>query len=225
MLNRSRSFSALKPEEGEWATLEALRAELKRHNRQVLGLSAINVLVVGGLWLASYAGLYWLSVFSSSAAHGLEARPPESFGALFTYGAAALVILTAVVDHFFPNHGLRDHKSAMEIGWEFLLMIPRMTLSVTASLSAWLRLNEAELEMAAALLERLQGDRRVALSRLGQDIADRADRRKVMESLYLLGLIELRRKEDGLWLWITRAGESGGFAPEPKDVPVRPEGF
>lgn len=193
------------PPAQETPTIRALRARFAQHNRQVLLLAGLTLFAAAALWVIAYAVVSWLALLFVSAVRGIEARPPETLPALFIYAAATLVLVSWWARRFSIDDTPRDEKSGLEIATEFLLAIPRMTLAIWGNLSAWQRLSDPEIEQAAAVIERLSAEGRVAWHSLGLDIPSRAARQKILLALQLAQLIHVRRIEGNLWIYLSRS--------------------
>ncbi len=197
-------------------TAAALRDHFARHNRRVAVLVALTLFLATGLWFISYAIVYWLTLLFLSAAHGLEARPPDTFPVLFIYSAALLIIVSWIARAIFPNDTARDDKSLFEIAADFLLAVPRATLAIWGNLSAWQRLTDDELELAAGLVKLLRDEPRLPLQSLPVELPDRASRRKILLALQLSQVIKIRRTNSVTWLSLTRAVLEGRALAERK---------
>ncbi len=186
-------------------TAAALREHLARHNRRVAFFVALTLFVAAGLWFVSYAIVYWITLLFISAVRGLDAHPPDTFPALFIYSAALLVLVSWIARALYPDEIPRDEKSAAELAADLLLAVPRATLAIWGNLSAWQRLTEHELELAAWLIERLRDEERLPLPSLPVEIPDRTARRNIVFALQLCQVIKMRRTGGIIWLSLTRA--------------------
>jgi hypothetical protein len=182
------------------ATLEALRARLERHNRRAVALAALTFVVSATLWLLAYLFLYWLTLLALTAVRGIEARPPKNSAAYFFYGAMLLTVLAYWMRRRSPDEMPRDEKSYSEHVSDIILSLPRATLAIWGNLSARQRLSRDELEVAAHLLERMQNEGPLPLHRVPLEIPEPEVRRKVLLTLKLLGLVEVSRRKETLWL-------------------------
>ena len=184
-----------------------LRRRFAEHNRLVLLIALLTLLVTAGLWYLLFAVLYWLAFLFASVAHGMDARPPDALPALFIYSAGSLVLLTWLARRRFENEMPKDEKAPWEIAAEFLLAVPRATLAVWGNLSAYQRLDARELALAADLVERLASERRVPVHQVPLDIPDPQDRMKILLALQLIEVIQVTHSEQTAWLSMRSGGE------------------
>jgi hypothetical protein len=180
-----------------------LRRRFHRHNWQVLGLSALSLAVAMALWGLLFLVAYWLLLLLLSSVIGGSARVPRGFGYGFIAVSASLVLVAWVDRKMFPDRRPPDNKSATEIFGDFLLAIPRLTLTVPGTLSAWLRLSAADLAQAAQLLIRIVQERKMPLHAAPAEIPDDRVRERVIFALLMLKILELRRVENVTWLYLT----------------------
>ena len=191
--------------------IEWLRRRFAEHNRLVVLLAVLTLLVTAGIWYLLFALLYWLAFLFASVVHGMDARPPDALPALFIYSAGLLLLLTWLARRRLDNERPKDEKTPWEIAMEFLIAVPRATLAVWGNLSAWQRLDERELGLAAELLAWLIEEGRVPLHRVPLEIPEPRDRMRILLALQLLEVISLRQGEDAVWL--TLAKQSGAAPP------------
>ncbi len=186
-------------------TAESLRTHFQRHNRRVAYLASLTIFVAAGLWFISYAIVYWLTLLFLSATRGVEARPPDTFPALFIYSALLMIFVSWLARVLFPDETPNDDKSVAVIATDFLLAVPRATLAVWGNLSAWQRLSDDDLELAAHLVELLREEPRLPLQTLPVEMPGQAARRKILLALQLAQIIKMRRSNGVVWVSLTRA--------------------
>ena len=177
-----------------------LRRKFAEHNRLVALVAVLTLLVAAGLWYLLFAALYWLAFLAAAVGHGMDARPPEVLPALFIYSAGLLVLLTWLAGTRFGNEMPKDKKSPFEIAAEFLLAVPRATIAVWGNLSAFQRLDDREIALAADFMELLASERRIPLHRVPLDIPDPRDRMRILLALQLIEVLNVRQSEDAVWL-------------------------
>ncbi len=182
------------------AAVRRLRGHFARHNRLVFFAGLLTLLVAAALWYLLYALLFWLALIFATLAHGMDAQAPEVLPVLFIYSAGLLILLTWLAHRRSPNDTPKDEKSAVEIGADILLAVPRATLAVWGNLSAWQSLNDAELALAAEFLARLERERRVPIYNVPLDLPDPGIRLRVLLALQLTDLIRIHHHDDGAWL-------------------------
>ena len=185
---------------------QLLHLRLQTHNRHVLGYTCLTATGAICLWVAAYGAAWWLTLFVLSSAVGGEARPPAHFTRIFFEVAITSVLLAYVHRLTVSDARARDFKSGGEVVIDLLLAIPRVTLAIWGNFSAWQKLTPAETEQALLLLERLQAGRLRLLS-VPQEIPDETLRDRLLYSLQLIGLIEIRKEDDEHWLKVVTPAE------------------
>ncbi len=180
--------------------VRALRAHLAAHNFRVAVLSTLTLLAALALWYLLYLGVHWLALLFTTAVEGTTARMPTGIENLFWFAAAALLALAWIDRKLRPDDRPRDHKSLLEILLELALAIPRLTLSVGGTLSAWQHLDRRELTESAFLVERLSEARRLRLNSLALEVPNASRRFKILFALQLVQVIDIRREDRELWV-------------------------
>ena len=199
-LERTPGLETVREEDPEKQGVRELRSHFRRHNREVLLLVFLTICGVVVLWSACYAVFYWLSILFLSVAQGLDAKPPERFPSFFLAGAGSLLLATWCLRWFSRSAVLRDEKSTFEISTDFVLAIPRATLAIWGNLRALQSLDDSELAIAAAFLERAVRERGIPAYRLPLEIPEAAAQMKIILGLQLVELIAQRRRGDEMWL-------------------------
>jgi len=187
-------------EEALPAIKRALRAHFADHNFRVALLTLFTLVAAIALWFLLHAAMHWLALLAVTAVKGTEAHAPEFIDRFFWPAAAALLVLAWIDRRFRPDDRARDHRAAVEIVWEIILAIPRVTLAIGGTLSNWQHLDERELTSAAELLQNLAQDRKIALHSLPLEIPDDRLRLKVLFALQITQVIEIRRENRELWI-------------------------
>jgi len=177
------------------STARALRREIARHNRHVALITLFTLAVASGLWTVLYAVCAWVLMLGFIFADTSRTTLPQGFPILFLVSAACAVGYAWIDRRFTPDAHPRDDKSSSEIISDFLLALPRITLSIPGTLSAALSLKASERATAAALLHRLAHERRIPLHSIPLDIPDSPARFRILFALQLLEVIDLRRRE------------------------------
>ena len=186
--------------------VEWLRGRFAEHNRLVILLAALTLLVTAGVWYLLFAVLYWLTFLFGSVVRGMDARPPDALPAFFIYSAGLLLLLTWFARKRLDNAMPKDEKTPGEIAMEFLLAVPRATLALWGNVSAWQKLDERELGLAAELIERIVDEERVPLHEVPVDIPDPRDRERILTALQLIDVLNVRQGEDAVWLTLKVKG-------------------
>ncbi|MGB8170182.1 MAG: hypothetical protein WCF18_21950 [Chthoniobacteraceae bacterium] len=178
----------------------ALRSQLAVHNLRVALLTALTLVAAVVLWYLLYIAANWLALLFVTAVEGTEARLPSVVENAFWFGAAALLALAWVDRQLRPDDRPKDYKSATELVLEVALAIPRLTLSVWGTLSAWLHLDRRELAEAAHLVTQLGEHRRLRLQSLPLEIPNSERRFKILFALQMVQIIDVRREDRELWV-------------------------
>jgi len=190
--SRSKEPPSLRLRSPEGTAL-VLRGHFARHNLRVFLLATGTLLAAAACWVALYFVSCWLVVFGFAVFDLPFTRIPPGFGALFTVTALCAIGYAWIDQRLTPNARPRDDKKFVEIATEFVLAIPNMTLAVSGTLRAWLRLSDAELLQAAELLHRLTREKRVPMSSVRVDIPDPATAAHILFALQLTQIIDVRR--------------------------------
>jgi len=189
-----------------------LKEHLHQHNRSVLFLTLATFVISACLWAGLYFAVWWLFLFFGSAVKSIDFHPagPPVFRA-FAALSVLLCIVAWVTGWLRPHPKPQDHKSIGAHFLDLLLAVPRVTLSVFGTGGAAARLNDTELEYAWNLLRRLdETDRQLPIQSLPVEIPDPTMRDKILLTLQLSGLIQIRA---------TRTGTFVAFAnPEAREV-------
>jgi len=177
------------------STARLLRAHLVRHNLRVIFLALVTLALAVALWALLYGLAYWLILLVVSVGGASDAGIPRTF--LRWFMALAVVAMAWVwLGRRFLQHGMPgDKKVPFKVASDFLLAIPRVTLSMFGTISAWRRLSAAELDQAASFIHRLAAERRVPLPSVPQEIPDARSREKVLLTLQLMQIIDLQKRD------------------------------
>ena len=176
-----------------------LRAHLRQHNRRVLGLTLMTSSVSIILWLILWVATWWLLIFFDAFTHPLLYQPsPAPHARAFILTALILCLVAWITRRLRPNQAPRDHTPIREHLLDILLALPRLTLSIFGTANAAARLTDPELHLAWTLLRRMdQAQSPIPLQSLPVDIPDPATRDKILLTLQLSDLIELRPTSAG----------------------------
>jgi hypothetical protein len=187
--------------------IERLKEHLRRHNRYVLGLTVFTVAASAFLWGGLYFVVWWLFLFFGSAVKSTDFHPAsapvlQAFAAV----AAILCVLAWVSGWLRPNPAPQDHKGLGGHLLDLLLAVPRVTLSVFGTGGAAARLTDRELGYAWNLLRRMdESDEPVPTQSLPVEIPDAKMRKKILLTLQLSRLIEVRATRTGTVLAFANA--------------------
>jgi hypothetical protein len=177
------------------STARTLRAHLARHNLQVLFLAFGTLLLAAALWVLLYGLAIWLTLLVVSAEGVTETGLPRTFLRWFIAFALVSVAGAWLGGRFMRREIARDAKLPAEVASEFLLAIPRVTLSTFSVISAWRRLSAAELEQAASFIHRLAEERRLPLPSVPQEIPDARARERILLTLQIMQIIDLQKRD------------------------------
>jgi hypothetical protein len=177
-----------------------VRQKLRRHNLQVLAFCFVCGVGSVVAWSILYFIARWLSLLGLAIAFGPYAKPPPGFGVGFAAVGASLLFSAWLDQKVTPNQLPPDEKSPREILMDFVLAVPRMTLAIVGNLSAWLTLGRQEIHASASLLERVSQVKRLPIHETPLEIPERNCRENVISALLLLGLLEMHKADDVIWL-------------------------
>lgn len=156
-------------------------------------------------WAVLYWLLYWLVLLVLSVIYGVDAQPPDIFPLCFAGSASLLCLLGFIAHRFSPHERVLDRKRPWEIALDFLLAIPRSTLSIWGTLTAYQFLDEHEMACAWDLLQFIGRERRVELQAVAREIPDPRTQERVVIALQLVGLVEFRETDAGIRLMLRNA--------------------
>jgi hypothetical protein len=179
---------------------EVIRQELAGHNLRVVLLALLAAAAAAILWVALYAIAYWLTLLFLTAAKGIDTSVPAEFRPAFLYAAAFLLVFAWIDRRLHPDDRPRDKRATGEIVLDFVLMIPRVTLAVGSTLTAWQPLSARELARAASFIQQLDDERRIRLQTMPLEIPSERARARILFALQLTQFIEIRREDHDLWV-------------------------
>lgn len=183
----------------EEAGIARLKEHLHRHNRYVLLLTAFTFAVSVCLWAGLYFVVWWLFLLFGSAVKSVDFHPAgapvfRAFGGV----AVLLCILAWVSGRLRPNQAAQDRRGIVGHFLDLLLAVPRATLSVFGTGGAAARLNDRELGYAWGLLRRMhESDKPLSIQSLPVEIPDTKMREKILLTLQLSRLVEIRTNRNG----------------------------
>lgn len=176
------------------STARVLRAHVARHNRRVLLLAGGTLLAAAAAWLLLYFICTWLFVFGLTIFELPFGRIPRGFGIVFAVAAACAILYAWIDQRLTPNERARDEKRPSEIVEDLVLLVPRMTLSVSGTLAAWQHWEPGDFAQAAMLLHRLAEEKRLPMSSVRLDIPDASAALRILFGLQLTQVIEVQRE-------------------------------
>jgi hypothetical protein len=172
-----------------------LRAHLALHNLRVIALAVLTCAAAIVLWAVLYVIGAWLAVLVLTVAEADPAGVMRAYPVVFGVAALCLVAVAWLDRRLTPNERPVDEKPPDEIAMDFILAIPRTTLAVWSTLTAWQHLSAAEVREAAAFLVRLARERRIPVHSVPLDIPRENARWRILFALQLVQIIDLRRDE------------------------------
>lgn len=142
---------------------------------------------------------WWIYLLSNGAVQAPDWQPSERPLQLWFAGVGAFLCVAAwMMRRARPNVAARDHKSAWEVLLDFVLAVPRLTLSVFGTATARVRLDEEQLALAWNLLRRMrEAGKPMPLYEVPLELPEEERRERVLLALQLSELIEVRRSKDG----------------------------
>lgn len=179
---------------------ETLRRELAGHNLRVVLLTLLAAVTSVILWVALYAVTYWLTLLFITTVKGSDSSVPAPFRTVFLAAAGFLLAFTWIDRRLHPDDRPRDKRSTGEIVLDFVLVIPRVTLSIWTTLTAWQTLTARELARAGRLLVQLEAERRIRLQTMPLEIPSERARARILYALQLTQFIDIRREDHDYWV-------------------------
>lgn len=182
-------------------TARVLRSHLAAHNRRVLALAGATLIAALAAWALLYFVCCWVLVLAIAIFDLPMPGIPRHFLLVYVIAALCGIGVAWIDQRFTRNARLVDKKTPWEIAMDFLLAVPRMTLAVAGTLTAWQNLNDAELLEAAELLHRLGQEKRVPMSGVRLEVPDPAAAVRILFALQLTQVIDAYREENNeFWL-------------------------
>jgi hypothetical protein len=184
------------------STAQTLRGHFAKHNQRVLLIAAGTVVASVAAWVLIYMVVTWVFVIAVGVFEvPVEGTPlPRGFNLVFVVAGLCAIGYVWLDRRLTPNERPADEKRSGDIMADFILAVPRMTLSVGGTLSAWQRLSDTDYAQAAALLHRLSNERRLAMSSVRLDIPDPDAALRVLFGLQLTQVIDVHREKEEFWL-------------------------
>jgi hypothetical protein len=206
-------------------TERVILRHLGAHNRRVALLSVLTLLAAVALWYLLYGTASWLTLLFVTAVKGTDAFMPGIFPTVFWSVSAGLLVLAWIERWLHPDDRPKDHKNAAEIVLELILAVPRLTLAVWGTLSAWQHLTRWETAAAAGLIDRLASEHRLRLQSIPLEIPDAKSRFKILFALQLVQVIDIRREDRELWVMLNALRPKGlGGGRPPAETPATAPG-
>lgn len=177
-----------------------LRRELAGHNLRVVLLAIFTAAAAALLWSVLFFVAQWLTLLFLTSARGVDTPIPREFPQVFFTIAGGLIAFAWIDRRLHPDDRPRDKRSGGEVALDFLLAVPRVTLAVFSTLSAWQRLSRSDLAQAAQLLERLHHERRLRLQSVPLEIPHERRRERILYALQLVEFIDVQREDGDYWV-------------------------
>jgi hypothetical protein len=130
----------------------------------------------------------------------VDAEMPPHFSIAFVLVGAALCFVAWTMRQISPDEYPRDRKTFWEIMLDFVLLIPRMTLAIWGTLRALQFLDDQELSFAMRLLQRIDENNSLPIYSVPLEIPHEGTREKIVLTLQILELVDLRKKDEDLVL-------------------------
>ena len=144
-------------------------------------------------WAIPYGAAYWLAMFGLTVVNNGDGGPPAAFHWVFLACAAVLLVAATIDGWLFPHERAVDERPRIEHMMDIVLFVPRFTLLFWSNLSALVSLQRNEWRDAADLLDRLKAEGKVPLQQLPAQIPDERSRTRILETLSVTQLIDVRR--------------------------------
>ena len=161
-----------------------------------------------------YVGLYWFTLLAVTIGRSLN---PATLGDVtqrnlvgtdflphFALGALIALAVAGLLRRKVNFDSLREHRHYLL--WmvaELLMAVPNVTFSIWGNLSAVCRLRRGDMEAAWRLLQRMEeAGGRLSMASLPLEIQDGRVLNRVVFALQFVGLVGVREKEEGWFLYI-----------------------
>jgi hypothetical protein len=182
-------------------TAQTLRAHFARHNQRVILIAVGTLVASAAAWLLLYLIFTWGFVFVSALFEAPTNTPfPRELAILFAVAGVCATLYAWLDRRLTPSERPPDEKRSGEIVSDFILAVPRMTLSIGGTLGAWQRLTEDDFTQAAALLHRIADHKRLAMSSVRLDIPDPDAAMRILFGLQLTQIVDVHREDQEFWL-------------------------
>lgn len=182
------------------STKQAIASHLRSHNSGILAASAVALVFSALGWGMLYGASYWMVMLVVAVGEYPEGMPVR-FNGVFA-ATAVLLLLAARLDQWlFPHERAVDERPPIKHIADILFFVPRFTMSCWQNLGALARLNAAELEDAAELLDALKAEGRIPVYAIPAMFHTRRRHLRILNALSAGALIALRG--DGSETWIT----------------------
>ncbi len=169
----------------------SLRRHFAAHNRRVVLLLFLSIVLVVVGWMLCYAFALWLILMVRTLAAPLDsAGVPTRFPLLFALASLLLVAglrLARRQNIERPVDRIRWWQHLAQV----VLALPAATLSVWGTFTAYQFLKPHEIESAWHLLRRIHRDRRLPIQFVPQEIPDEEERHRVLVALQITDLVRL----------------------------------
>ena len=184
-------------------TENALRAHLRTHNASVLAGSGMAVIFSLIGWAVFYGVAYWLTMFVLAVVHAGEGHVSSRFNDVFFATAGVLLLAARVQQWIVPHERVPDRRPPLVHVADFLLFVPRFTLSAWQNLSALAALRDEELRQAAGLLDQLRETGKIPLQQLAAQFPDERSRARIVDTLKVARLVDQITGRDFTWLHVS----------------------
>lgn len=165
---------------------------IRDHNRRVLFLAAATAVASAAVWGLLFFAARWLTILAVTISEGTEAVAPRNDLAVFIATGAFLLLLATIVGLRWVDQRPVDQKRGWEHAVDFLLAVPRMTLSIGGTLGAYRMLRSTEVVAAWRFLVHLSEAGEVPAQEVPVELPAKHARHRILMTLQITGLIELR---------------------------------
>lgn len=185
------------------ATENVLRSHLRSHNSSVLMASGLALLFSTIGWAILYGVSYWFTMMALTIARRDDSGLPAAFNLVF-FSCVTVLMLAAWIDQrIFPEERAVDERPPLEHFADILFFVPRFTLSCWQSLAALVSLGPAEMQQAAALIDLLKDEGKLALQQLPAQFPDERSLRKILTGLSIANVVAQKRQQSLTWLHLS----------------------
>jgi hypothetical protein len=177
------------------STAQILRAHFVRHNVRVLLVATVTLFAAVAAWLLLYFVSTWVVIVLLATADIHVTRIPQGYTILFAVAMTCALVYTWIDRRLTPNERPRDEMRPGDIAMDFLLVIPRLTLSIGGTLAAWQWLSTRDCELAAGLLHHIAEEKQIPMSSVRLDIPDPKAANRILFALQITQVIDVHRED------------------------------
>lgn len=169
----------------------ALRRHFASHNRRVLLLLGLSLVLVAVGWILCYGVILWFLLLGRTLWSPMDSLAiPARFPLVFL-AASSLLVAGLFVARRHHIEKLTDRTRWWQHLAALVLALPAATISLWGTFTAYQFLKPDEVQLAWILLRRIHQERRLPLHAVPQEIPDESTRNRVLVALQITDLIRV----------------------------------